>query len=63
MTPDAIRDLLERAFWTFVQAGATVLTFTDLSTARTAAVAGGSAVLSLLKTVAVEQLARRRTED
>lgn len=45
-------DLAERAAWTFVQGFLGVFTLTDVSTARTAAIAGCMAVLSMIKSAA-----------
>lgn len=50
------KDVLTRAAWTFVQSAASVLVLSDLSSSRTALIAGGGAVLSLIKTVAAQQL-------
>lgn len=49
-------DVLERAVWTFVQAFASVLVVSDLSTFRGAALAGAAAMLSVMKTVARDRL-------
>ena len=38
-------DWLERSLWTALQSGLAVFTLGDLSTARSAAVAGGAALL------------------
>lgn len=51
------KNVIERAVWTFVQAFVAVFAVADVSTARDAAVAGGAAVLSVLKNVAAERLA------
>jgi len=50
-------DLLERCLWTFVETFASTLVITpalgvDISTLEVAALAGGAAVLSVLKTFA-----------
>lgn len=51
-----IRDIVERALWTFVQGFLGAFTITDLSTARTAALAGVMALLSLVKSVAASRV-------
>ena len=51
-----MRDLFERAAWTFVQAFAGLFVVSDLSSAKGAVAAGLAAVLSVLKTVAKERL-------
>ena len=50
-------DLLERCLWTFIETFASTLVITpalgvDISTLEVAALAGGAAVLSVLKTFA-----------
>lgn len=57
-----MRNLLERALWTGVQAGLALLTVEglgvlDATAVQQLAVAGIAAVLSALKTLAVERLA------
>lgn len=49
MTKTLFLDLLERAAWTAAQAFLAVFTVSDLSTARTGAIAAAAAVLSLVK--------------
>lgn len=49
MTKTLFLDLLERAGWTAAQAFLAVFTVSDLSTARTGAIAAAAAVLSLVK--------------
>jgi hypothetical protein len=57
-------NILERAFWAFIEAAAATFIAVEVvfdletlqSAAFAAAVAGGSAVLSMLKTVAQERL-------
>lgn len=51
-----IRDIAERAAWTFLQGFLGTFTLTDLSTARTAAVAGAMAILSLVKSIAASRV-------
>lgn len=60
MTKLDLPDLAERAFWTFIMAAVPLLSLEDLSTARTALIAGGAGVLSLLKNVAKQRLEARR---
>jgi hypothetical protein len=60
-------DLAERVGATFVGGAVSVLTvdgadIADLSLWQGAAVAGGAAVLSLVKTLTVQYLARRRAD-
>lgn len=57
------KNILTRAAWTFVQAAASALVAAasfDLSVLEAAGLAGLAAVLSLLKTIATEQLELRR---
>lgn len=54
-------DLLERCLWTFVETFASTLVITpalgvDISTLEVAALAGGAAVLSVLKTFAKNKI-------
>ena len=49
ITKTQLRDVAERAAWTFVQAFLAVFAVADLSTAKAAAVAGVGAALSVLK--------------
>lgn len=51
MTTKYLVDLAERVALTFAEAFLAVFTLTDVSTLKSAAVAGGAAVLSLLKGV------------
>lgn len=51
------KNVIERAVWTFIQAFTAAFAFADISTARDATVAGGAAVLSVLKNLAAERLA------
>lgn len=51
------KDITERALWTFVQGFLSVFTLTDLSTARSALLAGAMAVLSAVKSVAATRMA------
>jgi len=55
------KDLLERCLWTFVEAFASTLVISpaigvDLSTLEVAALAGGAAVLSVLKSFAKNKI-------
>lgn len=50
------RDIIERALWTFAQGFLGAFTITDLSTARTAALAGVMALLSLVKSIAASRV-------
>ncbi len=59
MTKQELHDLAWRAMWTFVQAFAGGLVLgpvLDVDALSAAAIAGGGAVLSLVKTVAAKQL-------
>jgi len=54
-------DLLERCLWTFVESFASALVITpalgiDISTLEVAALSGGAAVLSVLKTFAKNKI-------
>tara|TARA_R100000963_G_C4645341_1_gene109547 strand:- start:5226 stop:5411 length:186 start_codon:yes stop_codon:yes gene_type:complete len=51
-------DWLERSLWTALQSGLAVFTLGDLSTGRSALVAGGAALLSAVKSLAKERLAK-----
>lgn len=51
-----VLDITERAAWTFVQGFLSVFTLTDLSTARTALLAGAMALLSAVKSVAATKV-------
>lgn len=42
-------DTIERLIWTFLQAFLATITLSDMSTLRTAAIAGAAAALSALK--------------
>ena len=55
------KDLIERCLWTFVEAFASTLVISpaigvDLSTLEVAALAGGAAVLSVLKSFAKNKI-------
>ncbi len=50
-----LRDILERAAATFVQAFLSVFAVADLASAEAAVVAGAAAVLSLIKGIAASQ--------
>jgi hypothetical protein len=54
-------DLAERVFFTFVQAFLGAFVITDLSTAKTAALAGVAAALAVLKGVAASMIGDRGT--
>lgn len=58
---DELRDLVERAAWTFVQAALAVLVVGDTATYKAALVAGVAAVLSIVKTHAQHRV--RRLEE
>ena len=45
-----MRNILERAAWTFAQAFLAVFVISDLASAKTAVVAGVAAALSVVKT-------------
>lgn len=51
-----IKNIATRAVWTFVQTFLAAFVVTDMATAKQAALAGIAAVLSVVKTVAAEQL-------
>ena len=50
-----MRNILERAAWTFAQAFLAVFVISDLASAKTAAVAGVAAALSVVKTYTQER--------
>lgn len=50
-------DVVERAAWTFAQGFLSVFTLTDLSTLRTATLAGAMAILSAIKSIAATRMA------
>ena len=52
-----MRNILERAAWTFAQAFLAVFVISDLASAKTAAVAGVAAALSVVKTYTQERVA------
>lgn len=56
MTKQLAQDIAERMVWTFVQAFAATFVVADLSTAKTAALAGLAAVLAVLKGVAASRI-------
>lgn len=56
-----LRDTGERALWTFIQAFTSAAVVTDVSTFRTAALAGLAAVISVVKSLAVHRL--QKTEE
>tara|TARA_R100001163_G_scaffold65759_1_gene64570 strand:- start:4962 stop:5150 length:189 start_codon:yes stop_codon:yes gene_type:complete len=51
-----IADWCERTAWTAVQSFLAIFVITDISTLRTAAVAGAAALLSAVKSLAQERL-------
>ncbi|MEK9895788.1 MAG: holin [Burkholderiaceae bacterium] len=56
-----LKDMLERAFWTFVQAFLGALTISpmvgvDANALQIAAISGGSAALSVIKTYAMNKV-------
>ena len=58
---DELKDMLERAFWTFVQAFLGALTISpmvgvDANGLQIAAISGGSAALSVIKTYAMNKV-------
>ena len=60
---DDLKDMLERTFWTFVEAflGALVvapLVSVDANTVQLAALAGGGAALAVVKTYAKKQISK-----
>ena len=52
-----MRNILERAAWTFAQAFLAVFVISDLASAKTAVVAGVAAALSVVKTYTQERVA------
>ena len=54
-----IRDIAERAAWTFLQAFLGVFVVTDLSSAEGAALAGVAAVVSLIKGIVATHVGER----
>jgi hypothetical protein len=51
-----VRNILERAAWTFAQAFLAVFVISDLASAKTAVVAGVAAALSVVKTYTQERV-------
>ena len=51
-----MRNMLERAAWTFCQGFLGVFLVSDLSTARSGIIAGVAATLSVIKTYAADSL-------
>jgi hypothetical protein len=49
-------DMLERAMWTFVEGFLAVFVLSDLASVEAAAIAGGAAALSVVKTFAKGKL-------
>ena len=56
---DLVRDVAERAAWTFAQAFLGAFVVTDLSTAKTAALAGLAAAVAVLKGFVASQVGER----
>lgn len=56
MMKDLVRDVAERAVWTFVQAFLGAFVVTDLSTAKTAALAGLAAAIAVVKGFVASQV-------
>ena len=52
-----MNNMLERAAWTFAQAFLAVFVVSDLASAKSAAVAGIAAALSVIKTYAQDRVA------
>ena len=50
-------NMLERAAWTFAQAFLAIFVVSDLASARSAAVAGIAAAISVIKTYAKDKVA------
>ena len=58
---DELKDLLERCIWTFIEAATSALVITpalgiDISNLEIAALSGGAAVMSVLKTYAKKKV-------
>lgn len=56
MMKDLVRDVAERAAWTFAQAFLGAFVVTDLSTAKTAALAGLAAAIAVVKGFVASQV-------
>lgn len=54
---DSMKDMLERAAWTFAQSFLAIFAIDNLSTLRVAAIAGTAAALSVVKTYAMGKIA------
>jgi len=52
-----VSNMIERAAWTFAQAFLAVFVVSDLASAKSAAVAGIAAALSVIKTYAKDRVA------
>jgi len=52
-----VSNMLERAAWTFAQAFLAIFVVSDLASAKSAAVAGIAAALSVIKTYAKDRVA------
>lgn len=50
------KDIIERTFWTAVQAFLAVWVMTDVSSLKSAAVAAGAAVIAVLKALAATKI-------
>jgi hypothetical protein len=53
---DLYKDIIERAMWTAVQSFLAVFTVADLSTTKTASIAGAGALIAALKGLAASKL-------
>jgi len=51
-----VRNMFERAAWTFAQSFLAVFVISDLASAKTALVAAGAAALSVIKTYARDRV-------
>ena len=58
--PPIVKDVAERAGWTFAQAFLAVFVVSDLSTAKVAVVAGVGAALSVIKGVVASQVSTQK---
>jgi len=54
---DSMRNLIERAAWTFAQSFLAIFAIDNLGTLRIAAIAGLAAALSVVKTYAKDKIA------
>ena len=53
---DSMKDMLERAGWTFAQSFLAIFVIGDMATLKTALVAAASATLSIVKTYAKDKV-------